>query len=362
MSPDTLDLPRCAFAFQAGAMTQSNDHAASTYTIPVKSLEMRRLGASGPIVTSPGLGGMSLSGAYGHVDEAESIAVIHAYLDAGGTLIDTADFYGAGHNEMLIARALRDRRRDDVVLSVKFGPQLTPSGLPHGFDGRPASVKTSLAYSLQRLGTDHIDIYRPARLDPHVPIEDTIGAVKDLVDDGYVRHIGLSEVGADTIRRAAAVAPISDIQIEYSLLSRGIESNRILDTCRELGIGITAYSVLGKGLLGGGTTGGSRGAFPRLQGENLVRNEALIEPLGAIAGRKGATIAQLAIAWVAAQDERIVPIVGSRRTDQVQSMVDSNRVTLTSADLAEMARMVPEGAVYGERYPDTAMAELDSER
>lgn len=338
-------------------MTSIDNHTSNNHT-----LTTRTLGTSGPAVTSPGLGGMSLSGAYGHVDEDESIAVLHAYLDAGGTLIDTADFYAAGHNEMLIARALRERNRDDVVLSVKFGAQLTPTGLPHGFDGSPAAVKTSLAYSLQRLGTDHLDIYRPARLDPDVPIEDTIGAVKDLVDNGYVRHIGLSEVGADTIRRAAAVAPISDVQIEYSLLSRGIETNGILDTCRELGIGITAYGVLGKGLLGGGTTGGSRTMFPRFQGENLTRNQALVEPLHAIAEAKGTTLAQLAIAWVAAQGEHIVPIVGSRRTSQVQSMVGSNRVTLDDADLAAIAEMVPAGAVHGERYPDAAMAELDSER
>lgn len=336
---------------------QSTIDASTTSTFPT-----RNLGATGPAVTSPGLGGMSLSGAYGHSDENESIAVVRAYLDAGGTLIDTADFYAAGHNEMLIARALRGHSRDDVVLSVKFGAQLTPSGLPQGIDGRPASVKNSLAYSLQRLGTDHVDIYRPARLDPDVPIEDTIAAVKDLVDDGYVRHIGLSEVGAETIRRAAAVAPISDVQIEYSLLSRGIESNGILETCRELGIGITAYGVLGKGLLGGGTTGGARTAFPRFQGENLAHNQALVDPLRTIAEAKGATLAQLAIAWVAAQDESIVPIVGSRRTSQVQSLVDSNRVTLTSHELAEITKLVPPGAAHGERYPDAAMAELDSER
>ena len=170
------------------------------------SFSSRRLGKSGPLVTSPALGGMSLSGAYGAVDDEEGVRVIHAYLDAGGTLIDTGDFYGAGHNEMLIARALRERSRDDVVLSVKFGALLTPVGMPAGFDGRPEAVRSSLTYSLQRLGTDHVDIYRPARLDPQVPIEETVGAVQELVEAGYVRHIGLSEVGPDTIRRAAAVA------------------------------------------------------------------------------------------------------------------------------------------------------------
>lgn len=325
-------------------------------------INIRRLGAHGPLVTSPALGGMSLSGAYGPTDDAESVRVIHAYIDAGGTLIDTADFYAAGHNEMLIARALRERRRDDAVLSVKFGALTAPTGMPSGFDGRPQAVKNSLAYSLQRLGTDHVDIYRPARLDPDVPIEDTIGAVQELVEGGYVHHIGLSEVSADTIRRAASVAPISDVQIEYSLLSREIESNGILDTCRELGIGITAYGVLAKGLMGGGTSGGARGIFPRFQGENLTHNQQLVAPLRELAAEKGATLAQLAIAWVAAQDENIVPIVGARRIDQVESMVGSCDVTLDADDLARIDALVPLGAAKGQRYPEPAMAELDSER
>ncbi|SEB88719.1 Predicted oxidoreductase [Paramicrobacterium humi] len=325
-------------------------------------LNRRRLGANGPHVTSPALGGMSLSGAYGPVDDEASVRVIHAYLDAGGTLIDTADFYAAGHNEMLIAGALRERHRDDAVLSVKFGAHVTPTGIPSGFDGRPQAVKSSLTYSLQRLGTDHVDIYRPARLDPHVPIEDTVGAVQELVEGGYVRHIGLSEVGADTIRRAAAVAPISDVQIEYSFLSRDIERNGILDTCRELGIGITAYSVLAKGIIGGGTTGGARALFPRLQGANLEHNRALVAPLREIADAHGATLAQLAIAWVAAQDESIVPIVGARRIDQIESMIGSCDVTLDDDELARIDALVPQGAAKGERYPAPAMAELDSER
>lgn len=325
------------------------------------TLSTRTLGINGATVTLPGLGGMSLSGAYGPMDDTESVRVLHRYLDAGGTLIDTADFYAAGHNEMLIARALRERTREDVVLSVKFGALLTPEGMPSGADGRPAAVKNSLTYSLQRLGTDHVDIYRPARLDPQVPIEDTIGAVQELVEGGYVRHIGLSEVGADTIRRAAAVAPISDLQIEYSLLTRDIETNRILDTCRELGIGVTAYGVLAKGLLGGGTTGGARAIFPRFQGENLEHNQALVAPLQQIADAHGLTMAQLAISWVAAQGEDIVPIVGARRTSQVDSMLGASAVTLDADDLARIDELLPAGAVQGERYPSAAMADLDSE-
>lgn len=323
----------------------------------------RQLGENGPTVTSPALGGMSLSGAYGAVDDEEGVRVIHAYLDAGGTLIDTGDFYGAGHNEMLIARALRERSRDDVVLSVKFGALLTPVGMPAGFDGRPEAVRSSLTYSLQRLGTDHIDIYRPARLDPQVPIEETVGAVQEMVDAGYVRHIGLSEVSAATVRRAATVAPISDLQIEYSLLSRGIETNGILDTCRELGIGITAYSVLGRGLIGGsGAVDGSLARMPRFQGDNLDHNRALLTALQEIAAAKGVTLAQLAIAWVAARGEYVVPVIGSRRVEQVASMAGANAVELDDADLARIDAAVPVGAARGARYPTQFMDQLDSER
>ncbi|MFD4326058.1 aldo/keto reductase [Nocardioides sp. NPDC058538] len=331
-------------------------------TLNIKFSTSRQLGENGPTVTSPALGGMSLSGAYGAVDDEEGVRVIHAYLDAGGTLIDTGDFYGAGHNEMLIARALRERDRDDVVLSVKFGALLTPVGMPAGFDGRPEAVKSSLTYSLQRLGTDHVDIYRPARLDPKVPIEETVGAVQELVEAGYVRHIGLSEVSADTIRRATAVAPVSDLQIEYSLLSRGIETNGILDTCRELGIGITAYSVLGRGLIGGsGALGGSLAHMPRFQGDNLDHNRALLTTLEEIAAAKGVTLAQLAIAWVAARGEHIVPVIGSRRVSQVESMAGANEVTLDDADLTRIDAAVPVGAARGDRYPTQFMGQLDSE-
>jgi aryl-alcohol dehydrogenase-like predicted oxidoreductase len=324
-------------------------------------LAARRLGATGPAVSSPALGCMGLSGVYGTVDADEGVRVIHAYLDAGGTLLDTGDFYGAGHNEMLIARALADRSRDDVVLSVKFGAQLSPGGRPSGFDGRPSSVKNSLTYSLQRLGVDHVDVYRPARLDPTVPIEDTVGAVAELVEAGYVRHVGLSEVGAQTIRRAATVIPICDLQIEYSLLTRSIE-DAILPTCRELGVGITAYGVLSRGLIGGSGTldGPGRRMSPRFQDGNREHNEALVARLRDMAAAKGCSVAQLAIGWVVAQGEDIVPVVGARRTEQVTTMLDG--VTLSADEVAQLEALIPRDAVAGDRYPAAAMADLDSER
>lgn len=328
----------------------------------ITSFATRTLGRTGPTVSSPGLGCMGLSGAYGDVDETPSLQVIHDYLDAGGTLLDTGDFYGAGHNETLIARALRDRARDDVVLSVKFGALLDPVNWMGGIDTRPVALRNFLTYSLRRLGTDHVDVYRPARLDPAVPIEETVGALADLVDQGLVRHIGLSEVGAETIRKAAAVAPICDVQLEYSVLTRGIE-DEILDTCRELGIGITAYGVLGRGLIGGGgeLTGG-RAISPRFQGENRTHNQALVARLEELARAKGATVAQLAIAWVQARGDDLIPVIGARRPEQVATMIDSGRVELDQAELALIDELIPPGAVRGDRYPTRFMADLDSER
>ena len=326
-----------------------------------QTIDHRRLGTAGPIATSPGLGAMSMSGAYGPTSDAEGIAAIHTYLDAGGTLIDTGDFYGAGHNEMLIGRALSQRSRDDVILSVKFGAVLSPDGSFIGFDSRPDAIRNSLAYSLRRLGADHVDVYRPARLDPNIPIEETVGAIAELVEAGYVRSIGLSEVSAETIRRAATVAPISDLQIEYSLLTRSIESNGILAACRELGIGITAYGALAKGLFAG-KTGGNRAMFPRFQGENLEHNETIISALGSVASAKGVTLPQLALAWVAAQGEDIVPVVGSRTVQQVRATLSSTEVELSSVDLAEIDEVLSRTEVRGDRYPSALMAQLDSER
>jgi aryl-alcohol dehydrogenase-like predicted oxidoreductase len=305
---------------------------------------------------------MALSGMYGPTDDEQGVRTIHSYLDAGGTLLDTGDFYGSGHNEWLIRQALPGRDRDDVVLSVKFGALRGPGGKLGGNDARPEAVHNFLGYSLQRLGVDHVDIYRPARLDPAVPIEETVGAIAEMVEKGYVRHVGLSEVGAETIRRAAAVAPISDVQIEYSLLSRDIE-DEILPVCRELGIGVTAYGVLAKGLIGGsGSAEGARAFSPRFQGANLEHNGALVARLREIAAQKDASTAQLAVAWVAAQGDDVVPVVGSRRPDQVGSMVDSTRLSLTRDDLDQIEALVPRGAAHGQRYPAALMAELDSER
>jgi aryl-alcohol dehydrogenase-like predicted oxidoreductase len=331
-------------------------------------MQYHQLGATGPRVSALGLGAMGMSGMYGPSDRAESLATLHAALDAGITLIDTGDFYGSGHNEILIGEALQaSSKRDAALLSVKFGGLRDPAGGWVGFDARPAAVKNFLAYSLQRLGVDHIDIYRPARLDPNVPIEDTVGAIAEMVQAGHVRHIGLSEVGSETIRRAAAVHPIVDLQIEYSLVSRGIEDG-ILATCRELGIGITAYGVLSRGLISGhwrkGATDATdfRSHSPRFQDGNVERNLALVEALRAVAEAKGVTVAQIAIAWVAAQGRDIVPLVGARRRDRLAEALGALDVVLTADDLARIEQAVPKGAAAGDRYAPHGMASLDSEK
>jgi aryl-alcohol dehydrogenase-like predicted oxidoreductase len=310
----------------------------------------------------------SRSGAYGPADEAESIATIHAALDSGITLLDTADFYGMGHNEMLLREALRGRAREQVVISDKFGALRDPDGGFLGNDGRPASVKNFLAYTLRRLGTDYVDIYRLARLDPTVPIEETIGAIADMVKAGHVRYIGLSEVGPATIRHAQAVHPISDLQIEYSLLSRDIEAD-ILPTCRELGIGITAYGVLARGLLSGQwskqhsvASGDFRSFSPRFSGANLDHNLALVEALRSIAEAKGAAVSQIAIAWVLTRGQDIVPLVGARRRDRLSESLKALDLRLSADDLARIEQAIPKGAAAGERYPAPLMAQLDSER
>ncbi|MFJ6629881.1 aldo/keto reductase [Streptomyces sp. NPDC091376] len=330
----------------------------------------RPLGTTGPRVSALGLGAMGMSALYGDADRSESIATVHAALDAGVTLIDTGDFYGMGHNELLIGEALRAApaaAREKALISVKFGALRDPDGGWTGHDGRPAAVKNFAAYSLQRLGTDHIDVYRIARLDPDVPVEETVGAIAELVEAGHVRHIGMSEVGAETLRRAASVAPICDLQIEYSLISRGIE-DAILPTARELGIGITAYGVLSRGLISGHFTGDRklaandfRGMSPRFQGENLRHNLDLVEQLRKIAEQKGVSVAQIAIAWVLSRGEDIVPLVGARRRDRLSEALGALDVTLDAADLEAIERAVPMGAAAGERYPEGQMAHLDSE-
>ena len=330
-------------------------------------MQRRKLGASGPEVGAIGLGCMGMSDFYGPADRAESIATIHAALDSGATLIDTGDFYGSGHNEMLIAEALRGRRREDYLLSVKFGALRDPAMGFVGYDARPEAVKNFLAYSLKRLGVDFIDIYRPARLDPAVPIEDTVGAIADMVKAGYVRAIGLSEVNAKTIRRAAAVHPISDLQIEYSLVVRMIESE-ILPACRELGIGVTAYGVLARGLISGHwskerSSGRDFRAFSsRFAGENLDHNLALVEGLRRLAHSRGASVAAMAAAWVMAQGRDIVPLIGARKRGQWAESVAADGLRLSEADLAAIEQAVPKGAAKGERYPAQALAHLDSEK
>ncbi len=330
-------------------------------------MRRRTLGESGPSVGAIGLGCMGMSDFYGPADRAESVATIHAALESGATLIDTGDFYGSGHNEILIREALRDRRREDYVLSVKFGALRDPAGAFVGYDCRPAAVRNFLAYSLKRLGVDHIDIYRPARLDPAVPIEDTVGAVADMVKAGYVRAIGLSEVSTATIRRAAAVHPIADLQIEYSLIMRMIEID-ILPACRELGIGITAYGVLARGLISGHwsrerrNSGDFRGASSRFSGDNLDHNLKLVEALRNVAAARGVSVAAIAVAWVLARGKAIVPLIGARTRAQWAESSAADAIVLTEADLAAIEQAVPAGAARGDRYPAQAMAHLDSER
>lgn len=329
-------------------------------------MNTRTLGSTGPVVSALGLGCMGMSDFYGPADRGESIATLHAALDAGITLVDTGDFYGMGHNEMLIREALAGRPRDSYLLSVKFGALRDPALGWVGYDARPAAVRNFLAYSLRRLGVDYIDIYRPARLDPNVPIEETMGALADMVKAGYIRHIGLSEVGAQTLRRAHAVHPVSDLQIEYSLVSRGIEA-AILPAARELGIGITAYGVLSRGLISGHWSKDRagerdfRGASPRFTGTNLDRNLALVERVRTIAGKLGVTVAQVAIAWVAAQGADIVPLVGARRRDRLAEALGALDAKLSATDLAAIAAAVPPEAVAGGRYAPAQLAHLDSE-
>ena len=331
-------------------------------------MQTHRLGSSGPRVSALGLGCMGMSDVYGPADRAESIATIHAALDAGITLLDTGDFYGMGDNEMLIREALRGRAREQIVLSIKFGALRDLDGNFVGVDTRPVAIRNFLSYTLRRLGTDHVDIYRPARLDPNVPIEDTVGTIADLVKAGYVRHIGLSEVGAATLRRARKVHAICDLQIEYALVSRGIESE-ILPTCRELGIAVTAYGVLARGLISGhwskereGTPGDFRSRNPRFSAANIDRNLSLVETLRSIAQARGMSVAQLAIAWVLSRGSDIVPLIGARRRPQLAEALEALGRTLSAEDLASIERAVPPGAVAGERYDPRQMAVLDSER
>ncbi len=323
----------------------------------------RTLGTAGLRTFPIALGAMGMVGMYGDADEAEGIATIDAALERGVTMIDTGDFYGTGRNELLVGRALRGKR-DRAQVSVKFGALRDPSGGFIGYDARPVAVKNALAHSLTRLGLDYVDVYRPARLDPAVPIEETIGAIAELVKAGYVRHIGLSEVGAETIRRAHAVHPIVDLQIEYSLITRGVEAT-ILPVLRELGIGVTAYGVLSRGLLTGSKPTGPndfRTYLPRFTGEDAAKNQSVVEALAGLAANKGVTPSQLAIAWVLSRGDDIVPLVGARARKQLAETLDAVTVTLSTEELDELSRVVSPDAIVGDRYAAPQMAMLDSER
>jgi aryl-alcohol dehydrogenase-like predicted oxidoreductase len=327
----------------------------------------RTLGSHGPRVSMVGLGCMGMSDLYGPADRSESIATIHAALDAGITLLDTGDYYGSGHNELLIREAIAGRRREDVVISVKFGGLRDPAGNFIGIDTRPAAVRNFLAYTLRRLGTDYVDIYRPGRVDPGVPIEETAGAVAEMIRAGYVRYLGLSEAGAETLRRAHAVCPVADLQIEYSLVSRAIE-REILPAARALGVGITAYGVLSRGLIGGHWSreralakGDIRNFLPRFQGENLDRNLALVEALRRVADSKGASVAQVAIAWILSRGDDIVPLIGARRRDRLTEALGALDLALAPQDVAGLEEAVPPDAAAGARYDARQMSMLDSE-
>ena len=323
----------------------------------------RRLGSAGPSVFPLALGCMGMSGMYGPADETESVATIHAALDAGIDLFDTGDFYGMGHNEMLLGRAL-EGRRNEALLSVKFGALRAPDGSWIGYDARPAAVKNFLAHTLTRLGTDHVDVYRPARLDPNVPIEETMGAIADLVKAGWVRAAGLSEVGTETVRRAHTVTPVADLQIEYSLVSRGPEA-AIFPALDALGIGVTAYGVLSRGLLSGSqpaATGDIRTRFPRFADGNRERNDRLVAAIAAVAAEKGTSATRIAIAWALAKGPSIVPVIGARTRAQLAEALSALDVALSPADVLRLEAAVPASAVAGTRYDAHGMKTLDSER
>lgn len=331
-------------------------------------MQIRQLGKNGPEVSAIGLGCMGMSGMYGPADEKESVATIHAAIEAGVTLFDTGDFYGMGHNEMLLQTALVGRPRERFFIGVKFGGMRGPNGAFIGMDARPVAVKNFLAYSLRRLGTDYVDLYQPARVDPSVPIEDTVGAISEMVKAGYVRHIGLSEASAETIRRAHAVHPIAALQIEYSLVSRSVEAE-ILPVLRQLSISLVAYGVFSRGLLTGhmpspesASRGDIRAHFPRFQAENLARNQKLISRLQEIATKKGINVAQLALAWVLSRGKEIIPLVGARHRQQLKDALETLPISLSSDDVAAIERAVPPGSVAGDRYAAEQMAVLDSER
>lgn len=322
-----------------------------------------QLGSTGPQVFPIALGCMAMSGAYGASDESESIATIREAIERGVTLIDTGDFYASGHNELLVRQGI-DGLRDKVQLSVKFGAMIGPDGNFVGFDARPEAVKNFATYSLRRLGVDVIDVYRPARLDPTVPIEDTVGAIADLVKAGYVRNIGLSEVGVETITRAAKVHPISDLQIEYSVISRAPEQ-AIFPALASLGISATLYGVLSRGLLTGSKVGGNgdnRTGMPRFSGEAGKQNAAAIAKFHTFAADRNMTPAQLALAWVLTKQPTLVPVIGARTRKQLRDILSVFERPLSPEDVVAVEALLPSNAIKGTRYPAAHMSQLDSER
>ncbi|MEU1730731.1 aldo/keto reductase [Streptosporangium sp. NPDC020145] len=323
-------------------------------------MNRRRLGQNGPEVSAIGLGCMGMSEFYGQADESESVAVIRRALDLGIDFLDTADMYGRGHNEELVGRAIRGRR-DEVVLATKFGV-VRREGKERGVDGSPAYVRQAAEASLRRLGVDHIDLYYLHRRDPQVPIEDTVGAMAELVAQGKVGRIGLSEVSADTLRRAHATHPIAALQSEYSLFTRGLETE-ILPAARELGVALVAYSPISRGLLGGLGTGDRlpdddfRRHLPRFAGENGSRNEELAAEVHKIAEEAGCTPAQLSLAWLLGRGEDVIPIPGTKRLRYLEENAASVDVTLTADQLAALDAAVPPDSVKGDRYPSMALIE-----
>jgi aryl-alcohol dehydrogenase-like predicted oxidoreductase len=326
----------------------------------------RRLGANGPLVSALGLGCMGMSGAYGQPDEKESIATIERALELGHNFLDTADYYFAGHNEELIAQAIKGKR-DKAFLSVKTGQLVTPGPnrtiAPGSVNTRRDYLHNAIVYSLRRLNTDYIDLYTPARVDPNVPIEETISALAELVQKGVIRYIGLSEASAETIRKAAGVHPITALQIEYSLWSRDIEAT-ILPTIRELGTGLVAYAPLSRGFLSGDfkkpeDIKDSRVHMPRYQGENFYKNLELVEKIKTLAAEKNCTPAQLAIAWIIAQGDDVITIPGSKRIKHLEENIAAEHIKFTREELESMNTIMPAGVVSGERYPEKFLQALN---
>jgi aryl-alcohol dehydrogenase-like predicted oxidoreductase len=328
-------------------------------------MKYRKLGNSTERLSALGLGCMSMSGSYGKGDDKESIATIRRAVELGVNFLDTGDFYGVGHNEEIIREAIKPFRREQIFLSVKFGALRNHDGTFLGFDSRPVAIRNFLSYSLQRLRVEYIDLYYPSRVDPNVPVEETVGTLGELVTEGKIRHAGLSEAAPATLRRAFAVYPLVMLQTEYSLWTRDPEAGA-LAACRELGMSLVAYSPLGRGFLTGAFRRAeevpaldSRHHMPRFQGDNFTHNLLLVDEIGTIAREKGITTAQLALAWLLAQGEDIVPIPGTKHVERLEENLEAVAVTLTEDDLRRIDRAAPAGFAAGTRYPLTMMGAVN---